>query len=194
MVIIFMFLIGEFPTHFSSRTSALSILYAGDESQLESNEYAIFKFVTTVLLSIHYSCNFVLYCVINRKFRIVFARVFCCGASEDPRIRANNIIGDRTPNINSFRSAHIDKPSPSLNPMPGPEATPSHLTNTTATTTSGSPQSYFVTYTNNNNNNKSNGHTLLVPHSTAINGHLTRLNTMWIVKFQLAILKNSELF
>lgn len=80
--IILMFLAGEFPTHLASRHSAASIIYGGDTSQLESNSFKTFTLVATVLMSIHYSCNFILYCALNSKFLSIASRVLLCLRSE----------------------------------------------------------------------------------------------------------------
>ena len=77
-----LFLIGEFPTHLASRQSAATLIYGGDASQLNSDGYRTFKVVVSVLMAVHYSCNFILYCALNSKFLSMVSRVLLCLRAE----------------------------------------------------------------------------------------------------------------
>ncbi|XP_037068608.1 uncharacterized protein LOC119089907 [Pollicipes pollicipes] len=101
--IILLFLAGEFPTHLASRQSAATLIYGGDTSQLKSSGYRTFKLVVSVLMAVHYSCNFVLYCALNSKFLSIVSRVLLCLRSEgdaetsDLRVTASDVPRGHNP-------------------------------------------------------------------------------------------------
>ncbi|XP_046436176.1 uncharacterized protein LOC124310344 [Neodiprion virginianus] len=66
--IVFMFLVGEVPTHLASRRSAVSILYGGDATKIDENFLEHFRIVATLLNAISSSANFVLYCLLSPQF------------------------------------------------------------------------------------------------------------------------------
>ncbi|KAF0289347.1 putative G-protein coupled receptor B0563.6 [Amphibalanus amphitrite] len=88
--IIVLFLIGEFPTHLASRQSAATLIYGGDTSQLSSDGYRTFKLVVSVLMAVHYSCNFILYCALNSKFLSMVSRVLLCLRAE-PELETSDL-------------------------------------------------------------------------------------------------------
>ena len=88
--IIVLFLIGEFPTHLASRQSAATLIYGGDASQLNSDGYRTFKLVVSVLMAVHYSCNFILYCALNSKFLSMVSRVLLCLRAE-PELETSDL-------------------------------------------------------------------------------------------------------
>ncbi|XP_012258505.1 uncharacterized protein LOC105687427 [Athalia rosae] len=68
--IVFMFLVGEVPTHFASRRSAVSILYGGDASRVDENFLEKFRIIATLLNAISSSANFILYCLLSPQFLV----------------------------------------------------------------------------------------------------------------------------
>ncbi|XP_026674998.1 probable G-protein coupled receptor 139 [Ceratina calcarata] len=66
--IVFVFLIGEVPTHFASRLSALTLLYGGDLTKVSEYWMERFRMYATLLSAISSSANFVLYCLLSRRF------------------------------------------------------------------------------------------------------------------------------
>ncbi|CAL4098663.1 unnamed protein product, partial [Meganyctiphanes norvegica] len=62
------FLVGEFPTHLASRASATTLLFPDEPEKLHQTSFRIFKLVVTIFMSLHYSCNFFLYCAFNKRF------------------------------------------------------------------------------------------------------------------------------
>ncbi|XP_058807615.1 probable G-protein coupled receptor B0563.6 [Phymastichus coffea] len=68
IAIVFLFLVGEIPTHLASRRSAISILYGGDPRLVDKSVMATFRLIATVLSAISCSTNFVMYCLLNPKY------------------------------------------------------------------------------------------------------------------------------
>ncbi|XP_012273214.1 uncharacterized protein LOC105695828 [Orussus abietinus] len=66
--IVFIFLVGEFPTHLASRRSAASILYGGDVNKIDEHFMERFRMCCTVLNAISSSANFILYCLLSPHF------------------------------------------------------------------------------------------------------------------------------
>ncbi|XP_076685835.1 FMRFamide receptor [Andrena cerasifolii] len=66
--IVFVFIVGEVPTHLASRRSALSLLYGGDASKISEHYMETFRMYATLLNTISSSVNFILYCLLSRHF------------------------------------------------------------------------------------------------------------------------------
>ncbi|XP_067664989.1 probable G-protein coupled receptor B0563.6 [Haliotis asinina] len=50
----------------------------GYSIQFGSDVYTKFQVTTTVLIALNFSCNFLLYCAINKRFWMTFKRICCC--------------------------------------------------------------------------------------------------------------------
>ncbi|XP_024941951.1 uncharacterized protein LOC107268961 isoform X2 [Cephus cinctus] len=68
--IVFLFLVGEVPTHLASRRSAISILYGGDDTRVNEVFLERFRIIATLLNAISSSANFILYCLLSPQFLI----------------------------------------------------------------------------------------------------------------------------
>ncbi|KAG7200265.1 hypothetical protein KM043_017734 [Ampulex compressa] len=66
--IVFVFLVGEVPTHLASRRSAVSLLYGGDPGRVQEVFMERFRMYATLLNAIASSANFVLYCLLCPRF------------------------------------------------------------------------------------------------------------------------------
>ncbi|XP_011699644.1 PREDICTED: uncharacterized protein LOC105456949 [Wasmannia auropunctata] len=66
--IVFLFLVGELPTHLASRRSAVSLLYGGDPSKVQEDFMESFRMWATLLNALASSTNFILYCVLSPRF------------------------------------------------------------------------------------------------------------------------------
>ncbi|XP_076314975.1 sex peptide receptor-related protein 2-like [Tachypleus tridentatus] len=70
-----LFLIGELPSNLVSRITAVHLLFGGDACMLHSSLYRILALAFSVLVTTHYSSNFVFYCAFNKKFIRVLRRI-----------------------------------------------------------------------------------------------------------------------
>ncbi|XP_017757465.1 PREDICTED: probable G-protein coupled receptor B0563.6 [Eufriesea mexicana] len=66
--IVFVFVLGEVPTHLASRRGALSLLYGGDLTKVSEYYMERFRMYATLMNAISSSTNFVLYCLLNQRF------------------------------------------------------------------------------------------------------------------------------
>ncbi|XP_028520908.2 uncharacterized protein LOC107994511 [Apis cerana] len=66
--IVFVFLVGEVPTHLASRLTALTLLYGGDPTKVSEYYMETFRMYATLLNAISSSANFVLYCLLSQRF------------------------------------------------------------------------------------------------------------------------------
>jgi len=67
VVIVCVFIIGETPSSFTSRSMVVALL-GGDQTVLESVGYRAAVLISTLLVVSQHSVNFVVYCVFNRRF------------------------------------------------------------------------------------------------------------------------------
>ncbi|XP_029158857.1 uncharacterized protein LOC114931084 isoform X2 [Nylanderia fulva] len=68
--IVFLFLIGELPTHLASRRSAVSLLYGGDPFKVQEIFMERFRIWATLLNALASSTNFILYCLLSPCFLV----------------------------------------------------------------------------------------------------------------------------
>ncbi|KAK2152281.1 hypothetical protein LSH36_335g02018 [Paralvinella palmiformis] len=73
--IVFLFLMGELPSALTSR--ALVVGLSGDPCVVETKAFKIMSLVSTILIVLQLSLNFVVYCVLNRRFWAVFKEQLC---------------------------------------------------------------------------------------------------------------------
>ncbi|KAL6255375.1 hypothetical protein P5V15_013713 [Pogonomyrmex californicus] len=73
--IVFLFLVGELPTHLASRRSAVSLLYGGDPSKVHEVFMENFRMWATLLNALASSTNFILYCLLSPTFLIHLKRM-----------------------------------------------------------------------------------------------------------------------
>ncbi|CAM1294451.1 Uncharacterised protein g1014 [Pycnogonum litorale] len=69
------FVVAEVPSTIANRTTALYLLYDGEEECLRTEAHQLFVLISTVLVMTHYSMNFFLYCTLNYRFNDVFKKV-----------------------------------------------------------------------------------------------------------------------
>ncbi|XP_018396687.1 PREDICTED: neuropeptide Y receptor type 6 [Cyphomyrmex costatus] len=74
--IVFLFLVGELPTHLASRRSAVSLLYGGDPFKVREDFMESFRMWATLLNALASSMNFILYCVLSPYFFVHLKRMF----------------------------------------------------------------------------------------------------------------------
>ncbi|KAK2576767.1 hypothetical protein KPH14_005412 [Odynerus spinipes] len=75
--IAFVFVVGEVPTHFASRRSAVSLLYDGDLTIVQEVFLERFRMYATLLNAISSSFNFVLYSLLSPHFLCHLKRALC---------------------------------------------------------------------------------------------------------------------
>ncbi|CAL1681786.1 unnamed protein product [Lasius platythorax] len=68
--IVFLFLVGELPTHLASRRSAVSLLYGGDPFKVHEIFMDRFRMWATLLNALASSTNFILYCLLSPCFLV----------------------------------------------------------------------------------------------------------------------------
>ncbi|XP_024877792.1 uncharacterized protein LOC112458403 [Temnothorax curvispinosus] len=73
--IVFLFLVGELPTHLASRRSAVSLLYGGDPSKVHEDFMESFRMWATLLNALASSTNFILYCMLSPCFFVHLKRL-----------------------------------------------------------------------------------------------------------------------
>ncbi|XP_054015008.1 uncharacterized protein LOC128895965 [Hylaeus anthracinus] len=88
--IVFVFFVGELPTHLVSRRSALSLLYGGDPTKVQEVLMDRLRMYATLLNAVSSSANFVLYCTLNRHFLSRLKHLFI---AEPSRRLAANVRG-----------------------------------------------------------------------------------------------------
>ncbi|KAL7644958.1 UNVERIFIED_CONTAM: hypothetical protein RMT77_004775 [Armadillidium vulgare] len=101
------FLIGEFPTHIASRSSAVSLLFPSQPHQVDEVPFRVFKLLSTVLMSCHYSCNFFLYYAFNKRFIKELKRLW--QLKWRPKLNSQ-----KTPKNISFSSDIIHEENPNI--------------------------------------------------------------------------------
>ncbi|XP_064092084.1 probable G-protein coupled receptor B0563.6 [Macrobrachium nipponense] len=97
------FLLGEFPTHIASRSSAVTLLFLGRPDLLYTSSFRVFKLVVTILMSLHYSVNFFLYCAFNKRFALELQRIL----SDSLKCSRNNTSLGRVAPSTMMASAQI---------------------------------------------------------------------------------------
>ncbi|XP_003424755.2 probable G-protein coupled receptor B0563.6 [Nasonia vitripennis] len=97
--IVFIFLVGEVPTHLASRRSAVSILYGGDPCKINKHLMEVFRIVATFLNSISCSANFVLYCVLNPRFLAILKSLF-----RSKRLERDNTVSVRMTTLKNIQT------------------------------------------------------------------------------------------
>ncbi|XP_013381671.1 probable G-protein coupled receptor B0563.6 [Lingula anatina] len=70
--VVTVFLIGELPSAMVNRSVSVAIYGQGDMSVLSNQTYQLMSLLGTTLVVLQHSLNFVIYCVLNRRFRTVF--------------------------------------------------------------------------------------------------------------------------
>ncbi|KAL0117427.1 hypothetical protein PUN28_010337 [Cardiocondyla obscurior] len=73
--IVFLFLVGELPTHLVSRRSAVSLLYGGDPFKVRESLMASLRAWATFLNALASSTNFILYCILSPCFYVRLKRM-----------------------------------------------------------------------------------------------------------------------
>ncbi|XP_036144587.1 uncharacterized protein LOC105837665 isoform X2 [Monomorium pharaonis] len=73
--IVFLFIVGELPTHLASRRSAVSLLYNGDPSKVHENFMESFRMWATFLNALSSSTNFILYYLLSPCFSVHLKRI-----------------------------------------------------------------------------------------------------------------------
>ncbi|RLU21704.1 hypothetical protein DMN91_006080 [Ooceraea biroi] len=73
--IVFLFVVGELPTHLASRRSAVSLLYGNDASKVHEVFMERFRFWATLLNALASSTNFILYCLLSPCFLVHLKRM-----------------------------------------------------------------------------------------------------------------------
>ena len=105
--IVFLFLIGEIPSALTSR--ALVVGLSGDPCVVETKGFKIMSLISTILIVLQLSLNFVLYCVLNRRFWAVFNEQLCpcsrCSQRRPGRRRPDQRADHRLIN-NNHHSGH----------------------------------------------------------------------------------------
>lgn len=68
IIVVCVFIAGELPSSFTSRSLIVALICGGDQSLLKTTGYRIAVLVSTILVVMQHSLNFVVYCVFNRRF------------------------------------------------------------------------------------------------------------------------------
>lgn len=68
IIVVCVFIAGELPSSFTSRSLVVALISGGDQSILTRTGYRIAVLVSTILVVMQHSLNFVVYCVFNRRF------------------------------------------------------------------------------------------------------------------------------
>ncbi|KAH0948023.1 hypothetical protein HN011_012097 [Eciton burchellii] len=73
--VVFLFLVGEVPTHLASRRSAVSLLYGNDASRVHEDFMERFRLWATLLNALASATNFILYCLLTPCFLVHMKRM-----------------------------------------------------------------------------------------------------------------------
>lgn len=71
-------LIGIIVLFFLTMVPSSVMQLIGYSIQFGSDVFTKFQVTTTVLIALNFSCNFLLYCAINKRFWMTFKRICCC--------------------------------------------------------------------------------------------------------------------
>lgn len=97
------FLVAEIPSTLAHRDASTYLLYGGDDSKLTSPGHQVFIMVATIVLLVHYSTNFVLYCLVDKRFHRTFNEVFRSRASLNVVVPLKRGLGNETPTTKDMK-------------------------------------------------------------------------------------------
>lgn len=99
IIVVCVFIAGELPSSFTSRSLFLALIGRSDKSLLLTTGYRVAVLISTILVVVQHSMNFVVYCVFNRRFCDVLRRhyipvIFFCRCSSCRRRSRLTMVED----------------------------------------------------------------------------------------------------